>query len=154
MCWIDEPSQPTSCSQSGRIDCFRLLGFLLVLLAAGPAPADDCGGGFRCQTGHHEGVTGVKGAAKAQLVALIRSNVASDAQIVAIKTDLVAFGDTSAVVLTDSDTAQHLLRDIVAYSVEVVRFKGSAQVGRCRSNATKDSKNVAQLRGARAGESV
>ena len=90
MCWIDEPSQPTSCSQSGRIDCFRLLGFLLVLLAAGPAPAGDCGGGFRCQTGLLEGVTGVKGAAEAHLLAIIGGSVAPNVQIVAVKTDLVA----------------------------------------------------------------
>lgn len=47
------------------------------------------------------------------------------------------FGDSYDAYSVGLDIAQHLLRDIVAYAVEVVRFKGSAQVGRGRSNATK-----------------
>ena len=47
------------------------------------------------------------------------------------------FGDSYDAYSVGLDIAQHLLRDIVAYPVEVVRFKGSAQVGRGRSNATK-----------------
>ena len=55
---------------------------------------------------------------------------------------MLHFGDSYDAYSVGLDIAQHLPRDIVAYPVEVVRFKGSAQVGRGRLDATKDDKSL------------